>query len=155
MIEILGIEITASDIIAFSAFLVSGLTYICNDRKINKQSRVINSSQIKRDKEEEENKMKADLKAESNKLPDGTRKLFVYNIGEGIAKNIRIEFEELKEPDGILVKVKKLPYPFLNYKDEFALPMQITSSVKKLPIIKLIWDDEFGMNREKMQVIDL
>lgn len=148
-------KIDLSDIISLIALLGTVITYWMHSRKLNTQQRQINDFQIKRSLEEEEDKKKAFVRANTFKSPQGWR-LRVYNKGEATARNIRLIFNDNGlSKSGIELRINIKSYPLLNKDDKFDIVMILAEGHNPAPIIKLIWDDCFGKDREYEQSLNL
>lgn len=59
------------------------------------------------------------------------------------------------DDSGIIIMVQKESYPLLNKGEYFDLIMALCDGHNPSPIVKFIWDDEFGLNRERVQALNL
>lgn len=152
-----------SFLIALFAILGTFYTYITHERKLKKQTELINSQthelnkyQLKKNSEEEAEKKKALIKAYAYKVNGGWR-IKVCNDGAK-ATNIRFSSDDIaKSNSNITLRIDDgmLPYSMLNKGDNFDIVMILYVGHIASPIIKLIWDDDFGKNQEREQALNL
>lgn len=136
------------------AFLSMIYTYIWGE-KLRKQQIKINDQILSQNQEEETNKKKALICADTCKV-DGGWRMKIYNKGEATARNIRFYSEDIeKDKSRIIVRLKLNPYPLLNKHDHFDVVLQLGSGHNPAPIVKFIWDDEFGNDQEREQTLNL
>ena len=136
------------------AFLSMLYTYIWGE-KLRKQQIKINDQILSQNQEEETNKKKALICADTCKV-DGGWRMKIYNKGEATARNIRFYSEDIeKDKSRIIVRLKLNPYPLLNKHDHFDVVLHLCSGHNPAPIVKFIWDDEFGNDQEREQTLNL
>lgn len=148
-------KVDLSDIISLIALIGTIITYWVHSRKLNTQQKQINEFQIRKGLEEEDNKKKALICANTFKSSKGWR-IRVYNKGEATARNIRFYSDDIgMEESGIELRVDMKSYPLLNKGDHFDIVMLLAEGHNPAPIIKLVWDDFFGKDRENEQSLNL
>lgn len=141
--EILGLEITLSEILVYITPLAGLIGYLKHDKKIKEQQVKIQNLQINQlIKTEIEEKM-ADLRITT--IPNF---ICITNKGKGTAQNIRLEI--IQPGNAILIETEKLNYITLEADDEVKLPAFYQSRlVTGIIKIKIIWNDAYLNNREK------
>lgn len=141
-------------LVAVVISVIGGLFSFFNNRKLNIQQKQINDIILAKEEKEKNNQKKAFIEASC--IPHkGQSTVMVYNKGNAIAHNIRIEFP-YDEKDGLLFRNLPFPYPQMNPQaqgTEFCINL---NSGHVNPVhIKFIWDDEFANNNEMTQILTL
>ena len=142
----------ASIIISILALLGSLATYIIHDRKIKEQEEIINTYQLAKFKEEEEDKRKALVCGDIIKKESGHRILKIYNKGKANATNINIQGLDIQEID---VYDKILPYELMNPQDYSEIRFRIIMNAPPTLKLTYTWDDEYKTGNTYTQILSL
>lgn len=140
-------------------------TYFVHTQKLNEQQKQINEQltllnkyQIDKNKEEEENKKKALIEANTYSTHNGKYKSWrikIYNKGNVKALNIRLVSTDIDNDDKVNLRIPDgfLPYPSLLPQQSFEIGVALFSSHKDFYRIKLVWDDDSAKDRLQEQDI--
>lgn len=150
--EISNLISLGSLIIALSALAYSWLT----DKKLRKQQIEINDIELSKRKEEQEDKTKAIIEANTYKSGN-TWRIKVYNKGKSTARNIQLISPDIeRENSGIdLLIENNISYPFLHPQTSFEIKMVLYMGRINNPKVKFIWDDDFKERNEREQILDI
>lgn len=158
-------ESIVSILISIGAAIGALYTYFVHTRKLNEQQKQINEQlsllnkyQIDKNKEEEDNKKKALIEANTFSTYNGKYKSWrikIYNKGSAKALNIRLVSPDIDNDDMVDLRVPNgfLPYPSLVPQQSFEIGVVLSCNHKDFHRIRLIWDDESGKDRFQEQDI--
>lgn len=129
--------------------------YVIHERKLKKQAKALNDLQISYYQHIENQKLKADFKAEIIHEPRRRPHLRLYNIGNADAKNIRIKFTEEDQYD-----INPIDYPWesinlVNAESYYDYILDPNNDIPRDVIFEITWDDEYSKNRQKSLSIQL
>lgn len=125
-------------------------------KKIKSQELLINEYELNTHKDAEIEKRKAIIKGNIINRGKGSYLIKVFNSGQAVAKNIRVE---LSLEDGGLLKdalaITANPFPFamLSPHDSAEISFMAFMGSPSAIYIKTIWDDQFEENRENVQLL--
>jgi hypothetical protein len=90
-------------------------------------------------------------------LSDGLWTINIRNDGAASAKNIKMEFKDIRSDrrTPLFIEKGKLPYPLLNGGDGFELRAMLGNGRNPAPKIKFIWDDDYKNDNEREQILEL
>jgi len=150
----MDISISASDVIATIALLISGWLAL-HQRSVNASQKRLNEMLITQGENQALDARKADLSANFIKLGKNKYRLKIWNKGKATAHNVRIEF-----PDGNDVIVEsdlksKFPMETLEQHGTVELIASVCLGTQLKHHIRLIWDDQRGENQEKSVYVTL
>ena len=120
-------------IVALGAMGLSFFTYFAHDRELKKQEQKINGLQLSALRREEAETKKAKIRGNIIDVPDkGSRELRIFNAGQVTARNVKVEWVNSRENDGIYVSE--------DFSDLGDMSPQNTWKVR------LTWEDDFQEN---------
>lgn len=142
-----------SIILAVIAFVFSFVTYLVHDRRLKKQELLLNAYQLRSLSQEEEKSKRAVIRAKAVKLVSGQRKLYIGNVGNAVARNLRVDMLDNAQviatrPNMPLTYAEVLP----NATREITL--MLTSGNDELTL-SYEWEDEYSRENKESQTIDL
>lgn len=138
-------------IISSSALLLSLYTYLKHDKKIKKQSSLINEFQLTKLKKETESEKKAKIEANIIKGEKGKRTIKVFNKGKALAKNVVVTF--LEQPNISLTN-----YPeSLDIRPQHAMEITFYAFIGSPDTLQINfeWEDELSKNNKDSQIIQI
>lgn len=137
--------------LGFAAFI-----YFKHDKKIKSQELLINEYQLNTHKDAEIEKKKAIVKANIINRGKGSYRIKIFNSGQAVANNIRVELslENGQSLDNALV-ITANPFPFamLSPHDSAEISFMAFLGSPDSFYIKTMWDDQFEENRENVQLL--
>ena len=146
-----------SDYLAISAIILSIIgilfTYF-NNKKLNEQQKLINDIIISTDKQVKDKQNKAYIMARSIRGV-GTVVIEIFNSGNAIGTNIRIEFPYGASEGFISTGKNLLTYSQMNPKAQGTKLEYTLTNYQNPVIIKFIWDDAFSLNNSIEQVLTI
>ncbi len=154
----MAITVNLGDIVAVLALVVSAYAVRTTSNFNKRQQSLIESQEqlnemfLEKEKNAAENHKKADLRASFIKHGNGNYSLKVWNAGEAIAQNVRIEFPG----KDCVVKSYELKDKFplvLNPSQFVELAAEIYWETKRKHTIELIWSD--GLHEDNTKTLEL
>lgn len=134
-------------IISILALLFSGFTYFIHDRKIKKQSSLINKYNLEKIENERDEAKRAIIEANVVKELKGKRVIKVYNRGKSIAKSVEITL-----PDNISVLRNPSPIDILPQQGIELVTHSCMDSEDRFNIY-FTWNDNFKVRNEASQTL--
>lgn len=129
-------------IISSLALLLSLYTYFKYDKKIKKQSALINKFQLIKLKKESESEKKAIIEANVIKGDKGKRIIKVYNKGKATAKNVIVTFSD--EPN-----VSFTNYPqSIDIRPQNSIEIIFYAFIGSQDTLEINFEWEDGLNKE-------
>lgn len=132
--EILGL------IVSFLALGFSIFTYLKHDSKIKKQSALINQYQIDKINEEKEKSTRAIIEGNLIKQNKGKRVLKVYNKGKSTAKDVQVNFPDIK---GLMMGSNPSPIE-IRPQQSIDFDFFVSSGAPDIITIEFKWKDGFS-----------
>jgi len=140
-------------VLSILAIAGSVTTYLIHDKRLKSQEARINDYELSKIDNEKKDALKAKVRANSYKSGPGRQIVKIFNSGQAIAKNIRIEFTPA-DYDGYIQK-NQFPFKYLNPQDFTEISMILVSEMPDTIEIKMMWDDEFSLDNDYSQIITL
>lgn len=142
---------TLSTFISISALLLSLYTYFKHDKKIKKQSLLINEFQLMKLKKEKESEKKAIIEANVIRGEKGKRIIKVFNSGKSIAKNVIVTFPE--QQDFLFSKYPKS----LDIRSQNSIEIIFHAFVGSPDTLQINfeWEDGLNTNNKDSQIIQV
>ena len=140
-------------IISFSALAFSLCTYIIHDKKIKKQSSLINEFQIEKNQKEKEENKKAIIEANISGNKNGYRELKVYNKGKAIARKVDVNIILENEND---VFITENPSPIdIRPQQSVRIVFHVHEASPDKIRLEFTWNDDFKEENYDFQEIQI
>ena len=140
-------------IISFSALSFSLYTYIIHDKKIKKQSSLINEFQIEKNQKEKEENKKAIIEANISGNENGYRELKVYNKGKAIARKVDVNIILENEND---VFITENPSPIdIRPQQSVRIVFHVHEASPDKIRLEFTWKDDFKEENYDFQEIQI
>lgn len=154
-IDYLGI---AGFVISIVSLGFATFIYFKHDKRIKSQELLINEYQLNTHKDAEIEKKKAIVKANIINRGKGSYRIKIFNSGQAVAKNIRVEMslengQSLE--DELAITANPFPFAMLSPHDSAEISFMAFIGSPDAFYIKTIWDDQFEENRENVQFLQM
>lgn len=158
---------SASDIIASVALIVSVLSVVFTERrarKSDKEQLLMKEEQdrmrkllLEKETKSAINEMKADLGANLVKIGKNNYRLKVFNRGKVEAKQVNIQFPDNDGDEYLAISQvnEKFPYEILYPQQSIEIIASISFGCKSKYKIILVWDDEFRRRNEQEVIVSI
>lgn len=142
-----------SIILSVLALLFTGYTYFAHDKKLKEQERQLNDYQLRSLKLDEEENLKAVIRAKAVKMTGGKRTLYIYNAGKAKARNIIVEQLEKKQ---VYSSSHHFPLTYNELLPEAfrEVTLYLCEGDDELTL-NYTWDDDYQTSNKESQTIDL
>ncbi len=129
-------------LIALGTFCFTVWVYRTHDQRLKTQQDQINEFNLRKLKQEEEERKKAIIQAYAIKNETGTRTIEVYNRGKAIARNFKLD---VREASGVYIQ--NIPKNTqLRPQNSVKIICHLTTTRPDEIIITCNWDDDFKEN---------
>lgn len=133
------------------SFIFTLYVYFKHDKKIKKQSALINENQLNKIEKEKTEDKKAFLKTEIHKEKKGKRELIIFNIGRVTATNVDVKFLDVKN-----LKILNNPCPInISPTNYINISLFISEFCPNKLDFTITWDDEFSYNNFINQTLQI
>lgn len=151
------------DYIGIAGFILSIISlgfatfiYFKHDKRIKSQELLINEYQLNTHKEAEIEKKKAIIKANIINRGNGSYRIKIFNSGQAVAKNIRVEMsledgESLE--NSLTIITNPFPFAMLSPHDSAEISFIASIGTPRTFYVKMIWDDQFEIDRVNTQLL--
>ncbi len=140
-------------IMSFFALAFSLYTYIIHDKKIKKQSSLINEFQIEKNQKEKEENKKAIIEANISGNENGYRELKVYNKGKAIARKVDVNIILENEND---VFITENPSPIdIRPQQSVRIVFHVHEASPDKIRLEFTWNDDFKEENYDFQEIQI
>lgn len=158
---------SASDIIASIALVLSVLSLVLTERrarKSDKEQSFMKDEQermrkllLEKETKSAINEMKADLGANLVKIGKNNYRLKVFNRGKVEAKQINIKFPDDDGNEYLVMSqvTEKFPYEILYPQQSIEIIASSSYGCKSKYKIVLVWDDEFKRGNEQEVIVSI
>ena len=142
-----------SIILAVIAFVFSFVTYLVHDRRLKKQELLLNAYQLRSLSQEEEKSKRAVIRAKAVKLVSGQRKLYIGNVGNAVARNLRVDMLDNAQ---VIATRPNMPMTYAEVLPNATreITLMLTSGNDELTL-SYEWEDEYSRENKESQTIDL
>ena len=142
-------EVTASDLIAGCALLISGWT-VWRQSRYDKQAVRLNALLIDREEQETLAANRADVSGGFVKTARSSYKLRIFNRGKAAAKNVRLEIGEGAELFSVHELREKFPFPTLDTHQSVNINANVYMGSARRASFVIEWDDASGGGRREI-----
>jgi len=142
-----------SIILAVIAFVFSFVTYLVHDRRLKKQELLLNAYQLRSLSQEEEKSKRAVIRAKAVKVVSGQRKLYIGNVGNAVARNLRVDMLDNAQ---VIATRPNMPMTYAEVLPNATreITLMLTSGNDELTL-SYEWEDEYSRENKESQTIDL
>lgn len=143
-------------IVALGAMGLSFFTYFAHDRELKKQEQKINGLQLSALRREEAETKKAKIRGNIIDVPGkGSRELRIFNAGQVTARNVKVEWVNSRENDGIYVSEDFSDLGDMSPQNTWKVRLLLNSGHEPKMHLRYTWSDdyqEFNVFEEFLQI---
>lgn len=143
-------------VVALGAMGLSFFTYFAHDRELKRQEQKINELQLSALRREEAETKRAKIRGNIIDAPGkGNRELRIFNAGQVTARNVKVEWLNCREDDGIYVTEEFSDLGDMSPQNPWKVRLLLNSGHEPKMHLRYTWSDdnkEFNEFEEFLQV---
>lgn len=143
-------------IVALGALIFSFFTYFAHDRELKRQEKLINDFQISALAREEAEAKKAQIKGNIIGAPGkGNRELRIFNSGKVTARNVKVEWLNCRDDDGIYPDKEFSDLGNLSPQNPRKVHLSLNCGHEPTMILRYSWSDDYSENNSYEEEIEV
>lgn len=136
-------------VVALGAMGLSFFTYFAHDRELKRQEQKINDLQLTALKREEAETKKAKIRGNLIDAPGkGNRELRIFNAGQVTARNVKVEWLNCREEDGIYVTEDFSDLGDMSPQNPWKVRLSLNSGHEPKMHLRYTWSDDYQEENE-------
>lgn len=136
-------------VVALGAMGLSFFTYFAHDRELKRQEQKINDLQLTALRREEAETKRAKIRGNIIDAPGkGNRELRIFNAGQVTARNVKVEWLNCREDDGIYVTEDFSDLGDMSPQNPWKVRLSLNSGHEPKMHLRYTWSDDYQEENE-------